>query len=297
MKFQDLAAIVGGFVKIITLIFSFLNFYSNTYERDKFIINYFFNILNGDNGNSNKSSCDNNIEKLKARRILVNENILNEHNYNFADDAKKKPTPKFINKFKHSVNQIIVKQKIKNNATKDVENQVLYAKLGNISRKKLNTDLDNPENFESKKNQNENSNDKNPEGDLNSELSKINIKSKNLTLLNQTGNNTNLLSTNMNNSNYNFIDNIAYSQLNCFPYKNQTENAAFKSSLGNQNLGEFTSMKASKFGNLKDDIISKIVERENENNATIINNKERQEAGLEDKEIINFRRKHGDGII
>ena len=66
MKFQELAAIVGGFVKIITLCFGFINFYFNSYERDRFLIDYFFNIF--ENGGKTKTK---NIENLKTHSEKV----------------------------------------------------------------------------------------------------------------------------------------------------------------------------------------------------------------------------------
>lgn len=64
MKFQDLSAIVGGFVKIVTLIFSFLNFYCNSYQRDNFIVNYFFDLYDEENLNAKNRK---NIKKITNR--------------------------------------------------------------------------------------------------------------------------------------------------------------------------------------------------------------------------------------
>ena len=57
MKFQDLCAIVGGFMKIIMMIFALLNSPLNQFNLEMFLINEFF-------------ECD------------VNSNIANKRYYN-----------------------------------------------------------------------------------------------------------------------------------------------------------------------------------------------------------------------
>jgi len=71
MKFQDLVAIVGGFIKLITLIFAFLNFFFNEYERDKMIINYFFNSFDSNYEDENilKKVDINQIDNLNPKSI------------------------------------------------------------------------------------------------------------------------------------------------------------------------------------------------------------------------------------
>jgi len=83
MKFQDLVAIVGGFVKLITLIFGFVNLYFNTYERDKFIINYFFNSFKN---NNNEEQNKDNLNNKKFFPMLNAKSISNSNNFKFSND-------------------------------------------------------------------------------------------------------------------------------------------------------------------------------------------------------------------
>jgi len=95
-KFQDLAATVCNFVKLVKLIFSFINYYFNNFERDKFLIDYFFNI--SDKEKELKDYKSNNIfEKGK----ITNKKISLELNKNKYSDYKIKINSSEKNEKKH----------------------------------------------------------------------------------------------------------------------------------------------------------------------------------------------------
>ena len=112
MKFQDLASIVGGFIKIVTLFFSYLNYNLNKYEKEKFLIDYFFNVSDENinnlisplSNNSNKKfekkfSCDDNIKTNRAiTKISLNKLTQEEKLYN-------NYTTKSINKKNHHIDK------------------------------------------------------------------------------------------------------------------------------------------------------------------------------------------------
>lgn len=74
MKIQDLSATVGGFVKVITMVFSFLNLYFNTNTRDNFLINYFYDVYDV----SNKNNNSNNLPKYQqsSNHFQIKEKII-----------------------------------------------------------------------------------------------------------------------------------------------------------------------------------------------------------------------------
>lgn len=90
MKFQDLVALVGGFVKLITLIFGIVNFYFNYYERDKFIINYFFHSSDNNFLEENNHNNSNNLlnQTLKQKSQFNYQNLKLSKSF---EDLKKNP--------------------------------------------------------------------------------------------------------------------------------------------------------------------------------------------------------------
>ena len=86
MKIQDLAAITGGFVNLISLFFTILNIFLNIFERDKFCINYLYKYLKEDDDNFQNiqsrvkiiNNINKNPKKISLKENENNSNVINE---------------------------------------------------------------------------------------------------------------------------------------------------------------------------------------------------------------------------
>jgi len=116
MKFQDFAAVVGGFVKIVTLILSFLYDKYNMFSRDKYLIDYLFdnerkleklndekNLFNINNFRSCQSM--NNIFDINSKSYskINNTNIKDEHQ----KSARKSYNPNLNRIFDHLTGRVL----------------------------------------------------------------------------------------------------------------------------------------------------------------------------------------------
>jgi len=278
MKFQDLVAIVGGFVKLITLIFGFVNSYFNAYERDKFIINYFFNSFdkNDEEENNDQTLKRRSNQNFKRKSISDPNNLyFNNHFRNITNLIKKNLKN---SKFKNEINEITNKNLQEDNSLKNFEkysfkNQSNNPKINlrNTNNKSLINDTMQLTIYQ-KDYENENS------YKLNQEIIKneFSIQRKN-----------NQVPTLMNDSK----SNILYRKKDNYSYNNYSQKNSIKNDFSINLFGDTI--------NEKNKIL---VEDKNQNqsnkvdvNTTIVNNK--KERQIHDKTLMTVKLKVNEGKI
>ena len=148
MKFQDLASIVGGFIKIVTLFFSYVNYHLNKYEKDKYLIDYFFNVSDDNINNliSKPEYKSNKIFKnIFEKNLSCNEIILSNN-----DQTKKMMNRKFKNEFNQDeiiYNNFVLKSFKMKSLCFDKDKNVDFSNINNnIDDKKLESNQENKNN-------------------------------------------------------------------------------------------------------------------------------------------------------
>jgi len=273
MKFQDLAAIVGGFVKIITLIFGFVNYYFSAYERDNFIMNYFFNLLDK---NENETIKNNKNETL--REMKNEESKLEKKSYSFDNHEHSKQNKRFSPSkpahFSYNDNNIGTNnERMKNNNSNDCSSN------GNLSRKNLK--------WESKDSDNNNVNDRSLYIMNNKSINKKNIYKniKNTTIKNKNSpkvfSKNNINSIDIDNNNIKNINSIYIDKNNNNQEEKNDSNLFYNSKINNSN----SNILLKRFNNNielnhnKNTLIKlKMINNENQKNeSSIVNDNEQKE--------------------
>jgi hypothetical protein len=163
MKFQDLLAIVGGFVKIVQLIISHIYNKYNKFSRDKFLINFLF-----ENGNKNVNLFNNNKSLYFVYSSGTNQNDCNS-----------------------PVNKSITKSNLnntKNNKTRKSINPNLVRIFDNFPKKNSNSNYNNLKNKFIKENK-MNSNLKNNRTKYNNFFNNLHLSNNNLSHISTNNNN------------------------------------------------------------------------------------------------------------
>jgi len=218
-KFQDLAAIVGGFIKIVTLFFSFINYYFNNFERDEFLINYFFNI-----SDEEKELKDLRLKIVSKEGILINKNLnleLNKNSYCHKEIKIKN------NKKNDEFSNIILNENINKKSVKDF----IKIEVQKNSKKEFSERI--KKNFK----------DKNIKKNGNKKLiekKEVNIDNENYSIqkinhLNTKKNQFNSILPPKIRDNYNILDKIVENGDGDFTFENKEKNQIVNSNLNNSN--------------------------------------------------------------